>query len=225
MNRRLTLLLGLCLLLLLTAFVQPLTPAAALERFFTEAEVQADWFAEDFLAQVPLAQIMAQLGAFQGIEGEESPFPVIFAQGNVTAEIVLNAAGQIAGGTSTAELAIVDGGANDSDAALAVAGELTDAVPFAWGGTIFMPGATPFGPSDLSSKPTLHFWAKGDARDYRVQLFCANLGQVPVEQPFAVTDEWQPFSFDLTTFGGCDTTGVQAIVISTGPTPGEFALG
>lgn len=108
--------------------------------------------------------------------------------------------------------------------ALAVAGELTDAVPFAWAGTIFMPGATPFAPFDLSSKPILHFWAKGDDRDYRVQLFCANLGQIPVEEPFAVTEEWQEFSFDLADIGDCDTTGVQAIVFSTGPMPGEFAF-
>lgn len=104
MKKPLTFLAGLCLLLLLTAFAQPLTPAAALERFFTEAEVQADWFADDFLAQVPLAQIEElraqvtdQLGTFQGIEGEESPFAVILAEGNVTAEIVLDEAGQITG--------------------------------------------------------------------------------------------------------------------------------
>lgn len=104
MNKRLPVLVGVCLLLLLTAFAQPLTPAAALERLFTEAEVHADWFAEDFLAQVPLAQIAElrgqvtdQLGAFQGVEGDESPFTVIFAEGNVTAAIVLDEAGQIAG--------------------------------------------------------------------------------------------------------------------------------
>ncbi len=104
MNQRLTFLLGLCLLLLLTAFAQPLTPAAALERFFTEGEVQAEWFMEDFLAQVPLAQIeelrgqvTEQLGAFQGIEGDESPFTVIFAEGNATAEIALDEGGQITG--------------------------------------------------------------------------------------------------------------------------------
>ncbi|MCE7984434.1 MAG: hypothetical protein DYG89_24950 [Caldilinea sp. CFX5] len=130
----------------------------------------------------------------------------------------------LAGGASTAELNAVDGGANGSDAALAVTGTISDALPFAWGGVIFMPGATPFAPFDLSSKPTLHFWAKGDDRPYRVQLFCANLGQAPVEQPFAVTSAWQAFSFDLATFDGCDTSGVQAIVISTGPTPGDFAF-
>lgn len=104
MNKRATVLVALCLLLLLTAFAQPITPQGALERFFTEAEVQADWFAEDFLAQVPLAQITElrqqvtdQLGAFQGVEGDESPFTVSFAEGKVTAEIALDEAGQITG--------------------------------------------------------------------------------------------------------------------------------
>lgn len=131
---------------------------------------------------------------------------------------------ELAGGASTAELRVVDGGADGSDQALAVTGAIDDALPFAWGGVIFMPGATPFAPFDLSSKPTLHFWAKGDDRPYRVQLFCANLGQAPVEQSFDVTPTWQAFSFDLATFDGCDTTGVQAIVLSTGPTPGDFTF-
>ncbi len=130
----------------------------------------------------------------------------------------------LAGGTSTAELTVVDGGAYESDGALGVEGEVTNAVPFAWAGAIFMPGATAFAPFDLSSKPVLHFWAKGDDRDYQLQLFCANLGQAPVNQPFDVTDEWQEFSFDLADMGGCDTTSVNGIVFSTGPTPGEFAF-
>ncbi|MEZ4864938.1 MAG: CIA30 family protein [Caldilineaceae bacterium] len=131
---------------------------------------------------------------------------------------------ELAGGASTAELTVADAGANGSNGALAINGEVTAAVPFAWAGAIFMPGATAFAPFDLSSKPVLHFWAKGDDRDYRVQLFCANLGQTPVNQPFTVTNEWQEFTFNLADMGGCDTTGVQGIVFSTGPTPGTFAL-
>lgn len=122
MNKRLTFLLSLCLLLLLTAFAQPTTPATALERFFTADEVQADWFADNFLAQVPLAQIeelrqqiAAQLGAFQGIEGEESPFTVIFAQGNVRAEIVLDDAGKIVGLRLTPAQSATEPSATDAD--------------------------------------------------------------------------------------------------------------
>jgi imidazolonepropionase-like amidohydrolase/beta-lactamase class A len=130
----------------------------------------------------------------------------------------------MAGGSSTADLTVVDGGANDSEGALAIAGEVTDAVPFAWAGAIFMPGATVFAPFDLSSKPLLHFWAKGDEREYQLQLFCANLGQAPVNQPFDVDEEWQEFTFNLANMGGCDTIGVNGLVFSTGPTPGEFAF-
>lgn len=80
------------------------TPQTVLERFFTSDEVQADWFADDFLAQVSLAQIeelrqqiTEQLGTYQRIEGTASPFTVVFAQGNLTAAITLDDAGRIAG--------------------------------------------------------------------------------------------------------------------------------
>jgi hypothetical protein len=87
-----------------------------------------------------------------------------------------------------------------------------------------MPGATPFAPVDLSSKPTLHFWVKGEGGPYRVQLFCQGTGQVPPEQPFEVTSEWQEVRLDLTTFEGCDVTGVQAIIFSAGTAPGSFSF-
>ncbi|MCC6455398.1 MAG: CIA30 family protein [Caldilineaceae bacterium] len=131
---------------------------------------------------------------------------------------------QPAGGNSTAQIEIVAGGANDSNFSLLVVGEVGANVPFAWGGVTYMPGATPFAPVDLSSKPTLHFWAKGEGGPYRVQLFCQGTGQVPPEQPFAVTSEWQEITLDLTTFAGCDVTGVQAIIFSAGTAPGPFSF-
>ena len=115
-------------------------------------------------------------------------------------------------------------GANGSNFSLAVMGEVGGAVPFAWSGVTYMPSAITFAPFDLSSKPTLHFWAKGDETPLRVQLFCDNVGQVPPEQPFAVTTEWQEFAFDLTTFDGCNVAGVQAFVFSAGPTPGTYSF-
>jgi hypothetical protein len=87
-----------------------------------------------------------------------------------------------------------------------------------------MPSAIPFGPFDLSGKPTLHFWAKGEGGPYRVQLFCDNVGQVPPEQPFAVTSEWQEVLLDLSTFDSCNVEGVQSIIFSAGPTPGAFSF-
>ena len=74
----------------------------ALERFLTIRPIQAEWFAESFLAEVPLSQlepglrsITDQLGTYQGVEGNGSPFTVRFSRGTATAHISLDAQGQI----------------------------------------------------------------------------------------------------------------------------------
>ncbi len=128
-----------------------------------------------------------------------------------------------AGGDSSAELEVVEGGADGTAGALRVNGSIGTAFQFPWGGAMFMPGAVPFGPLDLSSKPTLAFWARGDGGTYRVQLFCANTGQTPPQETFQTTDEWQSFEFDLGSIGDCDTSAVSAIILSAADTgPYEF---
>ena len=74
----------------------------ALERFFTVEPLEAEWFTESFLSQVPVAQLTAglesfaaQLGAYKGLEGETSPFTVRFSRGTATAQIALDAQGRI----------------------------------------------------------------------------------------------------------------------------------
>lgn len=129
-----------------------------------------------------------------------------------------------AGGNSVAEIEIVADGANGTYFSLLVTGEVGDAVPFAWSGVIYMPGTPPFSPFDLSSKPTLNFWAKGEGGPFRIQLFCEGVAQTPPEQPIDVGTEWQEFAVDLSTFEGCNVAGVQAIIFSAGPTPGQFSL-
>ena len=81
-----------------------LSPREALERLFTAKPVQADWFTDDFAAQVPVSQLSAdlesltaQLGPFQGLSGDSSPFTVNFAQGTATVQVALDAQGRIAG--------------------------------------------------------------------------------------------------------------------------------
>lgn len=129
-----------------------------------------------------------------------------------------------AGGDSRAEITLVEGGAAGSAAALQVSGVVGAAFELPWAGVMFMPGARPFGPADLSPKPNLHFWARSDEDGaYRIQLFCHNTGQVPPEASFAVTSEWQEFSFELSEVGGCDVSGVMAIIFSASE-PGEFAF-
>ena len=130
----------------------------------------------------------------------------------------------MAGGSSGAELRVVEGGAAGSAHALLVEGEVRAGFAFPWAGAMFMPGAEPFAGADLLNKPILHFSAKGEGGPYRVQVFCENLGQVPAEKPFEVGPEWAAYTFDLAAFNGCDAGGVQAVIFSAGPAPGAFTF-
>lgn len=128
-----------------------------------------------------------------------------------------------AGGDSTASVAVTPGGYKGSDFALEVSGTVGSAFPFPWSGVMFMPGSAPFAPADLSGIPQLTFAAAGTPGEYRVQLFCQNAPQQPSEWGFTVSQEWSEESVDLTEVGGCDTTGVMAIIFSSGEL-GQYAL-
>ena len=130
---------------------------------------------------------------------------------------------QQAGGDSQGAIEVVAGGAGGSGYSLRVSGTLGQAFAFPWSGVMFMPGAVPFGPADLSSRPELSFQAKGDPGEYRIQLFCQNTGQVPPEHRFPLGEEWAQVSVDLTSVGGCDTSGVMAVVFSA-TEPGEYVF-
>ncbi len=101
MRRTITIIL---VLLMSCSTAQVITPKAALERLFTSETLQDAWFTDGFLAEVPtaqletlLTQITDQLGAYRRVEGNESPFTVIFAKGSATSRITLNAQAQISG--------------------------------------------------------------------------------------------------------------------------------
>ncbi|HLU82657.1 MAG TPA: amidohydrolase family protein, partial [Trueperaceae bacterium] len=128
-----------------------------------------------------------------------------------------------AGGDSTADIAVVEGGAADSGYSLQVSGVVGEAFELPWGGVMFMPGAAPFAPADLSSRPNLSFSARGDGSPLRIQLFCANTGQVPPEWAFETSDEWQQYEVDLGTVGDCDPTGVMAVIFSASQA-GEYSF-
>ena len=79
-----------------------LSPKGALERLFTDRPLQPEWFEENFLSAVPVSQLMAlsddltqQLGTYESVEGDSSPFTVRFSQGTATARVILNAQGRI----------------------------------------------------------------------------------------------------------------------------------
>lgn len=82
---------------------QPLTAEQALERIFQAEAVEADWFAQSFLEQVPFQQIQPlltdlkqSLGAFQGIQARDGGYAVMFERGTVPAQIALDDQGRIA---------------------------------------------------------------------------------------------------------------------------------
>lgn len=81
-----------------------MTPQSALDRLFTSASIQTNWFAASFLAQVPLQQVQsilislkAELGAYQAVTAAGGDYRVMFEKGTVPTKIVLNAQGQITG--------------------------------------------------------------------------------------------------------------------------------
>ncbi|MUG93880.1 serine hydrolase [Scytonema sp. UIC 10036] len=83
---------------------QSISPKAALERLFISKQIQPEWFASDFLAQISIAQIRQviaklknQLGTYQGIQNNAQDFLVLFSQASVPTKIVLNTKGQISG--------------------------------------------------------------------------------------------------------------------------------
>ncbi|MGB7380457.1 MAG: serine hydrolase [Rivularia sp. (in: cyanobacteria)] len=81
-----------------------MTPEATLEKLFTSEDIKAEWFASEFLAQVPINQIKTiifgvknQLGIYQGVEKDGNDYVVNFSQGSVATKIALNNKGQITG--------------------------------------------------------------------------------------------------------------------------------
>lgn len=76
----------------------------AVARLFTSVGLQAAWFSPLFLAAVPLEQvqtirdqIVATLGAYQGIAANGNGFTVRFARGTVQATGALDASGAFSG--------------------------------------------------------------------------------------------------------------------------------
>ncbi len=128
----------------------------------------------------------------------------------------------IAGGKSTGQVKIVDGGANGSKHALEVSGMIDGGLPYAWAGIMFSPGAQPFVPVDLSSKKKISFFAKGDGGTYRVLFFTASGGRIPSQQTFTAGPEWKKTSMSFSDFNGTDGHDISAILFVGGPSAGKF---
>jgi ABC-type multidrug transport system permease subunit len=126
------------------------------------------------------------------------------------------------GGKSTAQMKIVSGGAEGSAGSLLITGEIVPATAYPWAGAMFMPGAKPFGPADLSSKKSISFWTKGDGKSYRIMLFTSNGSPIPAIQSFDAGPEWKLYTFPLASFGSSDPHRLAGVLFSGGPAPGKF---
>ncbi|MEL6159483.1 MAG: serine hydrolase [Cyanobacteria bacterium J06554_11] len=79
-------------------------PTEILSRLFTDSELQREWFADSFLAQISLAEISqiiqgitGTLGSYQSIEDVDKGFVLTFERGTVPTHLALNNQGQITG--------------------------------------------------------------------------------------------------------------------------------
>lgn len=86
------------------AFANTVTPEQTYENLFTSPSVNPEWLSPEVRAQIPVSQFdliisqyLALLGAYEGAEGTAPNFRLTFENGYVNSQIVLNAAGQIAG--------------------------------------------------------------------------------------------------------------------------------
>jgi imidazolonepropionase-like amidohydrolase len=128
----------------------------------------------------------------------------------------------IMSGKSSAEMKVVDGGANGDAHSLEVSGAIDGGLPFAWAGVMFSPGAQPFAPVNLSSKKSISFWAKGDGKTKRIMFFTESGGRMPSQQTFAAGPAWKRVSFPFTAFSGTDGHDISAILFVGGPAAGKF---
>jgi imidazolonepropionase-like amidohydrolase len=126
------------------------------------------------------------------------------------------------GGASTASMAIVGGGANNTRSALEVSGTLAAGAPFPWAGAMFFPGATPMAPVDVSKFKEIVFWARGDGGTHQVMVFAARLGNIPATRPFTPGPEWREFVLPFSSFSGIDGSDLRGVLFSAGSKPGAF---
>lgn len=130
----------------------------------------------------------------------------------------------IVGGKSTASIALVPGGADDSKGAMAVRGTVEDRPQPRWAGAQFSPGPRTMAPANLSSRKAISFRARGDGQTYSIMLFWISRGFTRAEKTFVAGKDWQTHRFALRDFDGCDGRTLMAVVFCGGPDAGPFEL-
>ena len=138
----------------------------------------------------------------------EDGFETSFGAWDVTTD-------QLAGGSSTASVAVRDG-------ALVVTGEIAPGAAFPWAGVIWMPGAQPMQPVDFSGREAIRFRTRGDGRQYSVMLISSSEpAGPPPTVTFTAPEEWTQVEIRLEDF----PTATPAIIaglafVAEGPVGG-----
>lgn len=130
---------------------------------------------------------------------------------------------QMAGGTSVVRHRLVEGGAEGSPGAMAIAGETREGFAFPWSGMMFFPAPQPMQPVDLSARRELVFHTRGDGRTYSALLFSGPSAQgMPSMQAFVAGEDWTQVRLPLDGFPGADPSLLRAIAFTAGQPLGAF---
>jgi hypothetical protein len=130
------------------------------------------------------------------------------------------------GGKSHSAIAIVSPGADGSKGALQVSGEVVSGSQYPFGGAMFMPGAHPMEPVNLSGKKEIRFWAKGDGHSYTLLVLTEKRnGQnsIPAMTSFTAGPEWKQYTFPFSTFE-TDGSDITALGFAAVQNPGKFSF-
>jgi hypothetical protein len=162
-----------------------------------------------------------------GVAAPDSPLIADFDGGSATTRFGVgwNAAGdEMRGGNSSATQHLVGGGAEGTQGALEVSGQIGDGIQYPFAGTMFFPEGPPMtGMMDISGKKVLRFHARGDGKHYMLMVIAGlQVDTIPLMYDFEAGPEWREVRLDLASFSGTDFKRVRAIGVGTMGPVGPF---
>jgi imidazolonepropionase-like amidohydrolase len=160
----------------------------------------------------------SESGLISDFEGEQATTTTAFGAGWTISTDAMR------GGKSKAQSAVVTAGAAGSAHALQITGTIDAAPGQHWAGVLFSPGARMMSPANLSAKPGVSFWAKGDGKPAYIMVFSQSRGFVPAFKTYVTPREWKRFQFDWPEFDGLDGSGTLGIFLGGGVESGPFEL-
>ncbi|MGC2694154.1 MAG: CIA30 family protein [Candidatus Angelobacter sp.] len=170
-----------------------------LDRGGYRASIEKEKQAAQTLATSPAG---SESGLISDFDGTDSPKAQFGFGWTVSTDI-------FRGGQSTAQMKVVQPGAEGSKGALQIEGNIVPS-QVAWAGAMFFPGSAPMSPVNLSKKKAISFWTKGDGKSYRVMVYSQSNGFIPKMQSFTAETEWKRIAIPFSAFetDGHDVMGI-----------------